>query len=426
MTSVAVPDLGDFKDVPVIEVHVAPGDTVAKDQTLAVVESDKATLDIPCPEAGVIDVVLVKVGDRVSTGSLLATLRSSIELSALPQGRPASEPPTAETRREAGRESAPREPSPEPSLEAREDAPTHRVHAGPAVRRLARELGVRLENVTGTGRRGRLRPGDVRDHVKSQMTRAPRETTESAVLPMALAPWPTVDFARFGPVDVQPLTRIQRISGANLHRNWVAIPHVTNHDDADVTELEAFRSQLNRDHASRGVKVSPLAFIIKACIAALRAFPSFNASLDGENLVLKRYFHIGFAADTPNGLVVPVIRNADRKGILDLSSEMSELAAKARAGKLTGADMQGGCFSISSLGGIGGSYFTPIINAPEVAILGVGKIQERVVWRDGAAAPRRWLPLSLSWDHRVVDGAAAGRFNASVAEALTDVRRLLL
>jgi pyruvate dehydrogenase E2 component (dihydrolipoamide acetyltransferase) len=303
------------------------------------------------------------------------------------------------------------------------------------VRKMARELGVDLSAVKGSGPRGRIIAKDVRGHVKSAMSESvgrqrAREGADSGAAAgkssFTVAPWPQIDHARFGPVEQQPLSRIRKISGANLHRNWVTIPHVTNHDDADVTDLEAFRTELNRENGKAGVKISPLVFIMKASVAALQAFPEFNVSLEGDSLIMKRYYHIGFAVDTPNGLVVPVIRDADRKGVVQLAMEMAELAAKAHAGKLAAADMQGGSFSISSLGGIGGSYFTPIINAPEVAILGVGKTQTRVVWAGGQPQPRLFLPVSLSWDHRVVDGAAAGRFNAFLVRALGDLRRLLV
>jgi pyruvate dehydrogenase E2 component (dihydrolipoamide acetyltransferase) len=468
MTRITVPDIGDFKDVPVIELLVTVGESVAKDQTIAVVESDKATLEIPSSEAGTVASLDVKVGDRVSAGSVLLTLGASqshapaLTRTSVSAGGAAgvNSAATATSAAPSPLRTVTAAPSPVPVVAPRAEAteaqraeprayagnvvplaafaavraveaPGLPVHAGPSVRRLARELGVDLMLVKGSGRRGRVTPEDVRAYVKAILPKAQGliETPAAVVAqpgPFALAPWPKVDFAKFGPVDAQPVSRIRKISGANLHRNWVTIPHVTNHDDADVTELEAFRAELNREHDKNGVKVSPLAFVMKACVAALKAFPEFNASLDGETLILKRYFHIGFAADTPNGLVVPVIRNADQKGLIQLAREMGELAAQARAGKLSGTEMQGGCFSISSLGGIGGSYFTPIINAPEVAILGIGKTQTRVAWIEGQPQPRLYLPLSLSWDHRVVDGAAAGRFNAYLAKALGDLRRLLL
>jgi pyruvate dehydrogenase E2 component (dihydrolipoamide acetyltransferase) len=428
MKHIKVPDIGDFKDVPVIELLVAVGDSVAKDQTIAVLESDKATLDIPSSDAGIVTSLEMKVGDRVSSGSVVLTVRSPQDGSPPRAAITTLPAPPRHASRVNTDNVVPIAPF---AVGPAEELSGRRVHAGPSTRRLARELGVDLQQVKGTGRRGRMTSEDVRGYVKSVIPKAQglneRQAANAAQpAPFALAPWPRVDFAKFGPVETQPLSRIRKISGANLHRNWVTIPHVTNHDDADVTDLEAFRSELNREQEKNGVKVSPLAFVMKACVAALRALPDFNASLDGETLILKRYFHIGFAADTPNGLVVPVIQNADQKGVVQIAREMAELAAKARAGKLSSADMQGGCFSISSLGSIGGSYFTPIINAPEVAILGTGKTQTRVAWIDGKPQPRLHLPLSLSWDHRVVDGAAAGRFNAYLAKALGDLRRLLL
>lgn len=445
MKPVTVPDIGDFKSVPIIEILVAVGDTVVKDQPLAVVESDKATMDIPSPESGVVAAIEARVGEKVSRGSRLISLRSAdSESAAGVQPRPvrlALQPDNAEKNAQAP-ETARREretdadvvqlPAFGVSRTSSERAP--RIYAGPAVRKMARDLGVCLQQVRGSGPRGRVVAQDVRTHVRSAMQSpaaaaggdASTGSLSPGGMPVAVPPWPRVDFAAFGPVESQPLSRIRRISGANLHRNWITIPHVTNHEDADVTDLEAFRAELNRESGAGGARVSPLAFIMKACVAALKKFPQFNASLDGEALILKRYYHIGFAADTPNGLVVPVIREADNKGILQLAREMGELAERARAGKLSAAEMQGSSFSISSLGGIGGSYFTPIINAPEVAILGVGKIQTRAVWAPGGPQPRLILPLSLSWDHRVIDGAAAGRYNAYLAKVLGDVRRLLL
>jgi pyruvate dehydrogenase E2 component (dihydrolipoamide acetyltransferase) len=449
MKHITVPDIGDFKNVPVLELLVAVGDSVAKDQTIAVLESDKATLDIPSSEAGIVAALEVKIGDRVSSGSVVLTVQSPQDESPLQAA--ASTPlvppvPEALTSSAVARTVAPL-PAPltqasrvhtsnvvpiaDSAVGSAEESLRHRVRAGPSTRRFARELGVDLQQVKGTGRGGRITSEDVRGYVKSFIPKVQglneRQAADAAQMaPFTLVPWPRVDFEKFGPVETRPLSRICKISGANLHRNLLTIPHVTNHDDADVTDLEAFRSELNREQEKNGVKISPLAFVMKACVAALQAFPDFNASLDGDTLILKRYFHIGFAADTPIGLVVPVIQNADQKRVGQIAREMVELAAKARAGKLSSADMQGGCFSISSLGSIGGSYFTPIINAPEVAILGIGKTQIRVAWIDGKPQPRLYLPLSLSWDHRVVDGAAAGRFNAHLARALGDLRRLLL
>lgn len=444
MRPITVPDIGDFKDVPIIEILVSVGDAVVKDQPLAVVESDKATMEIPSPEAGVVGAIEARVGEKVSKGSRLISLRISDGESAEAETLiPTAQVAQLDAQEGSGaREAAATErmdagsvvclPVPGASRASRERAA--RIYAGPAVRKMARDLGVCLQAVKGSGPRGRIVAQDVRAHVRSAMqslaenpgTESGVGTQSAALLPFALPPVPKIDFAAFGPIESQPLSRIRRISGANLHRNWVTIPHVTNHEDADVTDLEAFRAELNRENGSSGVKVSPLAFIMKACVAALKEYPQFNASLDGETLILKRYYHVGFAVDTPNGLVVPVIRNADLEGVRQLAREMSELAARARTGKLLATEMQGGCFSISSLGSIGGSYFTPIINAPEVAILGVGKVQTRPVWATAGPQPRKFLPLSLSWDHRVIDGAAAGRFNACLARMLGDVRRLLL
>jgi pyruvate dehydrogenase E2 component (dihydrolipoamide acetyltransferase) len=426
LVEVQVPDIGDFADVAVIEVFVQPGDAVAVEQSLITVESDKASMEIPSSHAGIVRELKVKVGDKVSKGSPVAVLEATGARAAPPPApapapaaaseaaRPARVPPTA---------ALPQEPPARPGV---------LPHASPSVRRFARELGVPLDEVTGGGPKGRITHDDVQRFVKGVMAGTTQTKAAAAKAPAAgaalpgLLPWPQVDFTKFGPVERKDLSRIKKISAANLHRNWVLIPHVTNHDDADITELEAFRVQLNKEHEKGGLKVTMLAFLIKACVAALKKFPEFNASLDGEQLVLKQYFHIGFAADTPNGLVVPVLKDADKKGVLQISQEMSELAKKARDGKLSPTDMSGGCFSISSLGGIGGTYFTPIINAPEVAILGVCRSAMRPVWDGKVFTPRLILPLSLSWDHRVIDGAAAARFNTYLATILADFRRVLL
>jgi pyruvate dehydrogenase E2 component (dihydrolipoamide acetyltransferase) len=436
---VLVPDIGDFAEVAVIEVFVQPGDAVKVEQSLITVESDKASMEIPSSHAGVVQALKVQVGDKVSKGSVVLTLQTSGAApapAAAPSPAPAPVAATAPVTATAAAAPTVVEravaalPRHEPTA-----APSGALpHASPSIRRLARDLGVPLAEVKGTGPKGRITQDDLQGFVKGVMAGAVQTAAQRAKAPApaaggalpGLLPWPQVDFAKFGPVERKDLSRIKKISGANLHRNWVMIPHVTNHDDADITELEAFRVQLNRENEKSGVKVTMLAFLIKACVAALRRFPEFNASLDGDQLVLKQYFHIGFAADTPNGLVVPVIKDADRKGILAISKEMSELAAKARDGKLGPADMQGGCFSISSLGGIGGTYFTPIINAPEVAILGVCRSETRPKWNGTAFEPRLILPLSLSWDHRVIDGAAAARFNAYLGGILADFRRVLL
>jgi pyruvate dehydrogenase E2 component (dihydrolipoamide acetyltransferase) len=430
---VVVPDIGDFDEVAVIEVFIKPGDTIKAEQSLVTVESDKASMEIPSSHAGVVKVVKVKVGDKVRKGTPLAVVEAAGAPAAAAAPAPASEPASAPAPASAA--SPAERPMPTSALPAHEPAAvrTNLPHASPTIRKLARELGVPLEEVKGTGPKGRITQEDVQGFVKGVMAGSMQTRAQAAKAPAAggaalpgLLPWPQVDFARFGPVERKDLSRIKKISGANLHRNWVLIPHVTNHDDADITELEAFRVQLNKENEKSGIKVTMLAFLIKACVAALRKFPEFNASLDGEQIVLKQYFHIGFAADTPNGLMVPVLKDADKKGILQISQEMSELAKKAREGKLGPAEMTGGCFSISSLGGIGGRYFTPIINAPEVAILGVCKSATEPKWDGKTFQPRLMLPLSLSWDHRVIDGATAARFNAYLGQILADFRRVLL
>jgi pyruvate dehydrogenase E2 component (dihydrolipoamide acetyltransferase) len=445
---VKVPDIGDFTDVPVIEVLVKPGDTVKAEDSLVTLESDKATMDIPAPAAGVVKSVGVKVGDKVSEGHLIVTLDQA-DGATVPATAPAAPPPqaaaaakpaqpTAPVSAPTAPVSAPTAPAAPPPAGAPpaasapsapiDDAAFRKAHASPSVRAYARTLGVDLSKLKGSGPAGRILQEDVQNYVKRVMSGASVVTAVAGAggAALSLLPWPQVDFAKFGPIETKPLSRIKKIAGANLHRNWVLIPHVTNHDDADITELEAFRVQLNKENEKAGIKVTLLAFLIKACVSALKKFPEFNASLEGENLVLKQYYHIGFAADTPNGLVVPVIKNADQKGVLAVAVEMAELSAKAREGKLGPADMQGGCFSISSLGGIGGTYFTPIINAPEVAILGVCRSSMRPVWDGKQFAPRLILPLSLSYDHRVIDGAAAARFNTHLASLLADMRRSML
>ncbi len=439
LAEITVPDIGDFDEVAVIEVLVKPGDTVKAEQSLITVESDKASMEIPSSHAGVVKAVKVKVGDKVSQGSTIATVEASGDAAppaAAPAqaaaAAPASEPaPAAEASRPQERV------SPTAALPAHEPtAPKGPLpHASPSIRKLARELGVPLAEVKGSGPRGRITQDDVHGFVKGVMAgelstkaQAAKGVAAGAAgvgLP-GLLPWPQVDFAKFGPVERKALSRIKKISGANLHRNWVLIPHVTNNDEADITELEAFRVATNKENEKSGVKVTMLAFVIKAVVAALKKFPEFNASLDGDTLVYKQYFHIGFAADTPNGLVVPVLKDADKKGILQISQEMGDLAKKARDGKLGPAEMTGGCFSISSLGGIGGTNFTPIINAPEVAILGLSRSAMKPVWDGKGFHPRLTLPLSLSYDHRVIDGAAAARFNAYLGQVLADFRRVLL
>ena len=442
LVEVKVPDIGDFKDVQIIELLVKPGDTVKVEQSLITVESDKASMEIPSSHAGVVRALKVAVGDRVSKGSIVATIEAAgggaAPAPAAAKAAPAEQAAPSGTNASAEVQ-APRtveKSVPTAALPPHDPTtpPLNLPHASPSIRRTARELGVPLAEVKGSGPHGRITQADLEGFVKSVMAGAAQTKAQAARTPAAatggslpgLLPWPVVDFAKFGAVERKDLSRIKKISGANLHRNWVMIPHVTNHDDADITELEAFRVTLNKEYEKAGVKVTMLAFLIKACVAALKKFPEFNASLDGDTLVLKKYFHIGFAADTPNGLMVPVIRDADQKGIVQIAKEMNELAAKARDGKLGPADMTGGCFSISSLGGIGGTYFTPIINAPEVSILGVCKSATKPVWDGKAFVPRLILPLSLSWDHRVIDGASAARFNTYLGQVLADFRRVML
>ncbi|WP_175751602.1 dihydrolipoyllysine-residue acetyltransferase [Burkholderia anthina] len=428
---VKVPDIGDYKDVPVIEIGVKVGDTVEKEQSLVTLESDKATMDVPSPAAGVVKEIKVKVGDSVSEGTLIVLLEAA--------GAPAAAAPQASAPAPAAAVPAPAAapvpakaaPAPAAAAPAAAASGEYRAsHASPSVRKFARELGVEVARVQGSGPKGRITKDDITGFVKGVMT-GQRAAPGAATAPagggeLNLLPWPKVDFSKFGPFEAKPLSRIKKISGANLHRNWVMIPHVTNNDEADITELEALRVQLNKEHEKAGVKFTMLAFVIKAVVAALKKFPTFNASLDGDNLVFKQYYHVGFAADTPNGLVVPVIRDADKKGLVDIAKEMAELSKAARDGKLKPDQMQGGCFSISSLGGIGGTNFTPIINAPEVAILGLSRGQMKPVWDGKQFVPRLTLPLSLSYDHRVIDGAEAARFNAYLGALLGDFRRIIL
>ncbi|QJR14564.1 dihydrolipoyllysine-residue acetyltransferase [Usitatibacter palustris] len=461
---IKVPDIGDFKDVPVIELLVKPGDAVKKDDSLVVLESDKATMEVPSPIAGVVREWKVKVGDSVSEGTLILTI-DGVAAAAKPAPapapapaakaapmpapklaevpKPATPPAAAPAPAPAAKAAAPAAPSPTPApapapatapvqqapLPAREGAVP--AHASPGVRRFARELGVDVGRVKGSGPKARILKEDIQSYVKTALagglaTPAPAAAKGGGLSDLGLPAWPKVDYAKFGPIEAKPLSRIQKISGPALARNWVMIPHVTQFDEADITELEAFRVRVNEENAKSGQKITMLAFLIKASVAALKKFPAFNSSLDGDNLVFKNYWNVGFAADTPNGLVVPVIKNADQKGVNDIARETSELAAKARDGKLGPADMQGGTFSISSLGGIGGTMFTPIINAPEVAILGVSKSAMKPVWDGKAFAPRLMLPLSLSYDHRVIDGASAARFTAYLGQVLADMRRVVL
>lgn len=444
---VTVPDIGDFSEVEVIEVLVAAGDKVSQEQSLITVESDKASMEIPSSDEGEVEAVLVKLGDKVAKGTAIVTLKASgaaAKPAAAPANEKAQSQPADSKSDKAEGEPAAAAKAPAASAEASTSPP--RVsptaafgsavssrslpHASPSVRKFARELGVDLTQITGSGEKQRITQDDVRKFVKAALsvaTSSSSTTTSTQVGGgLSVLDWPNIDFTKFGPIESKPLSRIKKISGANLHRNWVMIPHVTNNEQADITELEAFRVSMNKEYEKAGVKFTMLAFLIKAVVSCLQKFPEFNASLSGDNLVLKQYFHIGFAADTPNGLVVPVVRDADKKTVSQIAKEMTELAKLARDGKLSPAQMQGGCFSISSLGGIGGTSFTPIINAPEVAILGVSKSSMQPVWNGKEFAPRLMLPLSLSYDHRVIDGAAAARFNAYLAAILADFRRVLI
>ena len=426
--TVAVPDIGDFKDIEVIEVLVKPGDSVAKEQSLITLESDKATMEIPAPAAGVVKSLSVKLGDKVSQGSAVLVLASSESAAAVPAPQPvAAAAPAAKT------EAAPPPSIPrgEPVPVAPREATQSKAHASPSVRKFARELGADLSRITGSGPKGRILREDVQGFVKGILAKGAAPAAAPAAPQGAgldLLPRPDIDFAKFGPVEVKPLSRIRKLSGANLRRNWVMIPHVTQFDEADITDLEAFRKQNTAETEKQGFKLTMLSFLIKAAVTALRQHPDFNASLDktGQNLVVKKYFNVGVAVDTPDGLVVPVVRDADRKGVFDLARELAEISKLARDKKLKPGDMQGGTFSISSLGGIGGTAFTPIINAPEIAILGVAKSVTRPMWNGKEFGPRLMLPLALSYDHRVIDGAAAARFTAYLANVLSDIRRTLL
>jgi pyruvate dehydrogenase E2 component (dihydrolipoamide acetyltransferase) len=452
MMDVTVPDIGDFDEVAVIELLVKVGDSVKAEQSLITVESDKASMEIPCSHAGVVKEIKVKLGDKVKQGSVVVVLdvaEASAAASPAPTAAPAapmsapSAAPAAATAPVAAPVSA-AVPAPmpapvsAPAAVVAAHAPTQTPatglpHASPSIRKLARLLGVPLAEVKGTGIKGRIIEDDVQAFTRSVMAGDTRTQAQAAKAPaggdsaaLGLIAWPKVDFAKFGPIERKEMGRIKKISGANLLRNAIMIPAVTNHDDADITDLEAFRVLTNKENEKSGIKVTMLAFLIKACVAALKKYPEFNSSLDGDALVYKNYWHIGFAADTPNGLMVPVIKDADKKGVLQISQEMGELAKKAREGKLSPAEMSGATFTISSLGGIGGRYFTPIINAPEVAILGVCKSTMEPVWNSKEFVPRLMLPLSLTWDHRVIDGAAAARFNVYLGQILGDFRRVLL
>jgi pyruvate dehydrogenase E2 component (dihydrolipoyllysine-residue acetyltransferase) len=470
-TEVKVPDIGDFKEIPVIELLVKAGDTVKKDDSLLVLESDKATMEVPAPAAGVIAELKVKVGDKVSAGTLVALLEGGVGAGAAPavtngNGKAktagASPPPTQPQNPQTGSEPPQADPPGGSGVRSGGQSPSERdanspapatpkavgpaaaasaaetpatspaaaegaiAHASPGVRRFARELGVPLGQVTSSGPKGRILKEDIQSFVKQAIAGGASARGGGGLADLGLPPWPKVDFAKFGPVETLARTRIQKISAPGLARNWVMIPHVTQFDEADVTELEAFRAHVNEENAKAGVKVSPLAFLMKAVVAALKKHPTLNSSLDGENLIIKQYWNIGFAADTPQGLVVPVLKDVDKKGILEIAKETAELAAKARDGKLGPNDIQGATFTISSLGGIGGTAFTPIINAPEVAILGVSRSAVKPVWNGKEFAPRTMLPLSLSYDHRVVDGALAARFITYLGQVIADIRRVML
>jgi len=435
LRDVLVPDIGDFKDIPVIEVLVKPGDSVKAEDSLITLESDKATMEVPAPFGGVVKDMKVKVGDKVSQGSVILSIEvgDGAPAAAKPvepapaKAAPAPQAPAPAALAPLAPAAAPAAPAPAAPID---EAGFAAAHASPGVRRFARELGVDLGRVGGSGPKGRILKEDVQNFIKSVMKGAagPAPAGGGAGLALGLPAWPTVDFAKFGPVETQALSRIQKISGPALHRNWVHIPHITQHDEADITELEAFRRQMAEEAKASGVRVTLLAFLMKACVPVLKQFPAFNSSLAPTNdaLIVKRYYHLGVAVDTPGGLVVPVIRDVDRKGVLQLAKELGEVSAKARDGKLLPADMQGGSFSISSLGGIGGTHFTPIINAPEVAILGVSRSAMKPVWKDGQFVPRLMLPLSLSYDHRVIDGAQGARFITALNAVLSDIRRVLL
>ncbi len=425
---VKVPDIGDFKEVEVIELMVKVGDTIKVDQSLITVESDKASMEIPSSQAGVVKEIKVKVGDKVAEGSLLLIVEASAAAAAAPAPTPAAAPAPAAAAPAPAPVAAP-VPAAAP---AAAPAANGKSHASPSIRKFARELGVDLSRVNGSGAKGRVTQEDVQNFVKGIMSGATTAPAAAAKggggVGMDLLPWPSLDFSKFGATELVPLSRIKKLSGPNLHRNWVMIPHVTQFDEADITGLEEFRKSSNEAMAKSGVKLTMLAFVIKASVAALKKFPAFNSSLDanGENLILKQYYNVGFAADTPNGLVVPVIKDADKKGLAQIAQEMGELSAQARDGKLKPADMQGATFTISSLGGVGGTAFTPIINAPEVAILGLSKSAMKPVWDGKQFLPRLMLPLSLSYDHRVVDGAMAAKFTTYLADVLADLRKTML
>ena len=437
--TITLPDVGDFEDIEIIEILVNPGEAIDAEQGLIVLESDKATMEIPSPDAGKIKTLAVVVGDRVNQGDAIATIEVGEGNDAAAETEAAVEEPTGEAQVETLSEppppAAPAEEKSDATLgktrrphpgsgETQTDRPGKLIHASPSIRRYARELGVNLEQVIGTGTKGRIVKADVKAFVKSAMSSGAASSTGG----IAVGGMPDIDHSRFGEVMPVPLSRIKKISGAHLHRSWVNVPHVTQFDEADITELEAFRKSLAGEAEQKSVRLTPLVFLMKAAVGALREFPDFNSSLDaaGENLIMKKYFHIGVAVDTPNGLVVPVVRDVDQKGLFELAAELGETAQRARDGKLSPGDMQGGCFTISSLGGIGGTHFTPIVNAPEVAILGVARSRMQPVYRDGEFVPRLVLPLALSYDHRVIDGAQGARFTSFLSQVISDIRRVLL
>jgi len=436
---VTVPDIGDYKDIPVIEVFVKAGDTVKAEDALMTLESDKATMDVPSPASGVVKEIVIKPGDKVSKGSLVLRLEANdaavpaAPAKSTPASAPAAAavaPPKAPAPETATVTPAPKAAAPQPPAQPSapvDDAQQRMAHASPSVRQFARELGVDLSRVTGSGPKNRILREDVQAFVKAELVR-PRGAEGSGGLGFNLPPMPQIDFSKFGSVETKPLSRIRKLSGGFLHRNWVSIPHVTQQDEADITELEVFRKSQAEEAKRKGIKFTMLGFLLKASVVALKQFPEFNSSLsaDGESLVLKHYFHIGIAVDTPNGLVVPVIRDLDKKGLLEIAQELGAVSERMRTGKIAPADVQGGCFSISSLGGLGGTFFTPIINAPEVAILGVGKAVMKPVWDGKVFQPRLMLPLSLSYDHRVIDGAQGARFVSFLSQTLSDIRRLVL
>ena len=424
---VKVPDIGDFKNIPVIEILVKPGDSVCAEDPLVTLESDKATMEVPSPAAGTVREIRIKVGDKVSEGALVLMLEASGDAPAVPKAAPAPAVAAPQPVKAPPAPAAKPAPAAAPVAASVDEAAFGKAHASPSVRRIARELGVDLSRVKGSGPKDRVVKEDVQAYVKTELAR-PRGGEGGGGLGFNLPPMQPVDFSKFGPVTTQPLSRIKKLSGGFLHRNWVSIPHVTQHDEADITELEAFRKTQSEEAKKSGIKFTMLGFLMKAAVVALKQFPEFNASLspDGESLVLKDYFHIGVAVDTPAGLVVPVIRDVDKKGLLEIAKELGDLSVRMRNGKISPADLQGGCFSISSLGGIGGTFFTPIINAPEVAILGVGKAVMKPVWNGKEFVPRLMLPLSLSYDHRVIDGALGARFSTYLTTVLSDIRRLVL